>query len=568
MPDGASTLLRAMRRELVRHGGRVVLAGALSVGAAALATLGAWLMIPLGALLAPETLHAMRAGTSGGRVLATVVDMFGSLTPGRVAFVLVAAYLTKNAVEYAARVSMDVLAADMERDIRRRSWTDLWNSPRVARRGRDRNPLAHALLADAREAAQAVAATPHRLLGDPLTAVGYVATMLWISPVLALVLLAAVPVGYPAVRRGLAGIARGADRSARARAKLGGRLSEILSIAPVVRGLGVTAWAREVTDPDERTSRDAAVEWSRRMRAAPTVAEGIGAALGAVVIWAGLREIAVSRLSGPEFLAFLTALFLLLPVVKRLAALGGDLSAAMSAWRRLESLGEGDGQASSRIPRAARSAPRVVLDGVSLDGDGVGTDYAVLRDVALSVPAGSLVAVVGPTGAGKSLLLEVVAGLARPTSGHLDTGEGAAGYVPQEGWAVSGTVVENIALGRDVGARAVRELLDELGLDDVAPETHLGEHGAPLSGGERQRVAIARALACDPTLIVLDEPTSALDDAAESLVVQALLRRAGSATVFVATHRAAFLSVADIVVRMGAGHVESIDDLRRADVSA
>jgi len=562
-----------IHRELDEERGLLAGAALAAVVAAALAMVGAWLMVPIGAMLFPASAPSLALGGLGRIVVNALNGLFGVLTPARLAFVLIGTYVGKNFAEYAARLCTDILALRTEWRVRRSVWRAFWQRPLAPSRLERQNPLAHSLLVDAAEAASGLALGPTRLIGDPLTAVGYLVTMMWVSPMLTLILLVAAPPGLWVTRRGLRAVSFHAKGRAEGRVRLGARLGELVWLGPVVRAHDARFWAISEAEVQEAETYRAAAAWTKRVRAVPSVAEALGAGVGALVIWMGMRQISSGLVAGPEFLAFLTALFLLLPVIKRLAGLGGEVRTALAAWERLIALAyrPEDG----RIARVAilnrTKAPDIRLRGVTVLG---GSGRTPLRNIHLDIAAGSLIVVVGPTGAGKSLLLEVLTGFVGPESGEMQWNGRVilsptvrpealpVGYVPQEGWAVEGTVADNLALGRSVSPEAMSAALRAAAL--VLPQAaRLGERGAPLSGGERQRLALARALVTNPPFLVLDEPTSALDADTERIIVENLAARKRKSTIVVATHRPAFIWHADAVVTMREGRITSVRDSRR-----
>ncbi|NYE41879.1 thiol reductant ABC exporter subunit CydD [Streptomyces fulvorobeus] len=223
-------------------------------------------------------------------------------------------------------------------------------------------------------------------------------------------------------------------------------------------------------------------------------------------------------------------------------------------------------------PRAAGTqavppAPRLELDGVTVRHPG--RSEPSLSDVSLVVEPGETVALVGPSGVGKSTLLNVVLGFSAPDRGSVRVG-GAdladlsperwrerIAWVPQRPHLFAGTVAENVRLARpDADDEAVSAALRDAGASGFVadlPEgerTPLGEDGAGLSAGQRQRLALARAFLADRPLLLLDEPTASLDGETEAGIVDAVRRLAAGRTVLLVVHRPALLSVADRVVTL------------------
>ena len=198
----------------------------------------------------------------------------------------------------------------------------------------------------------------------------------------------------------------------------------------------------------------------------------------------------------------------------------------------------------------------------------------VLRGASLTIPAGQFVAIIGPSGVGKTTVADLVIGLIRPQAGEvwiddlpmseIDTKKwrGMIGYVPQDTFLFHDTILMNVTLGDDGLNReqvetALRradawEFVDALprGLDTV-----VGEKGARLSGGQRQRIAIARALVRDPALLVLDEATTALDPVTEAEICATLRHLAGKVTILAISHQPALKAVANIVYCLQNGTV-------------
>ncbi|MFD6493902.1 thiol reductant ABC exporter subunit CydD [Streptomyces sp. NPDC060188] len=220
------------------------------------------------------------------------------------------------------------------------------------------------------------------------------------------------------------------------------------------------------------------------------------------------------------------------------------------------------------------------FEGVTVRYPGRSTN--AVSDVSFTVAPGEKVALVGPSGVGKSTLLNVLLGFVEPTAGRVRAGgvdlseadlaewRSRIAWVPQRPHLYAGSIAENVRLARpDADDAAVRGALVDAGAAgfvDALPDgadTLLGEDGAGLSAGQRQRLALARAFLADRPLLLLDEPTASLDGATEAEVVEAVRRLAVGRTVLLVVHRPALLAVADRVVRLEAA---SPADARLAEV--
>lgn len=227
---------------------------------------------------------------------------------------------------------------------------------------------------------------------------------------------------------------------------------------------------------------------------------------------------------------------------------------------------------------------QIVLEHVSYAFPG--SDTAVLRDVCLTIRFGQSVGILGPTGMGKTTLLDLLVGLLSPSSGRIlvdgsDLRERLlawkrnVGYVPQTIFLIDDSVQRNVALGiadDDIEQDRVWAALRMAQIDRFVAglpqglETPVGERGVRLSGGERQRVGIARALYHDPDLLVFDEATSALDNATEAAFTQAIDALRGTKTMLVVAQRLSAVRHCDRLVFVSEGRVgsaASADELSR-----
>lgn len=296
-----------------------------------------------------------------------------------------------------------------------------------------------------------------------------------------------------------------------------------------------------------------------------------------VVLLGGLAAVDGAITIG-EVLVFIGYLAALYGPIEGLAYITASIAKARVGATRILALSSPDDHLPEadhprRFPTKARR-DRIEFVGVSFDyGRG-----AILEDVTLSVGRGEMIAVVGPTGSGKSTLVSLVPRFADPTQGVVrvdgrDVRDVAlsdlrrrVAFVHQDAPVLPFSIRENVAYGsNEINDKRVRRALELARADEFVRnlpngyETVLGEHGTGLSGGERQRIALARALYRNAPILILDEPTASLDPATEAEFLH-LVRTVGSGlTIMVVSHRASTVAVADRVVAIEHGRLVPTD---------
>jgi ABC-type multidrug transport system fused ATPase/permease subunit len=313
--------------------------------------------------------------------------------------------------------------------------------------------------------------------------------------------------------------------------------------------------------------------YSTKLRAFYSPLLGFIPSIGlAVVLFIGGREVIAGRMSLDEFTTFYFLLVMLTGPMRMLGmALGMAQRAVASGNRMFEILDRAPRITSPPDAPALPDGPgHVSLRDVTLAYGG----EPALVGVSLEVDAGRTVALVGPTGSGKTSLVALLARLYDPTEGSVaidgaDLREvdvaslrGEVAFVADESFLFSASVAENIAYARPDATREEVERAARLaqadgfirGLPD-GYDTVVGDRGLTLSGGQRQRVAIARALIADPRVLILDDATSSVDARTEAEIKRGLQEVMAGRTTFIVAHRLSTISLADEIVVMDAGRV-------------
>jgi len=292
------------------------------------------------------------------------------------------------------------------------------------------------------------------------------------------------------------------------------------------------------------------------------------------IMWLSVREVLVGRLDIGKVFMYWGLLVNLMNPMNRVAAFFGDISKAVVGAGRVFELLDLPVEASDPVDAIPLPVVRGRIDYANVTFRYKPDEPPALRHVKATIEAGEIVALVGPSGAGKTTLVNLVPRFYQPQEGavlldgidinrvRLSNLRDAIAIVPQDVQLFRASILENIRYGR-LGATddEVRAAARDANVEEYVrgfPQgyaTEVGERGVRLSGGERQRIAIARAVLRDPRILILDEATSALDTHSEAMIEQALDRLLPGRTTLIIAHRLSTIRRAHKVLFIEAGCV-------------
>jgi subfamily B ATP-binding cassette protein MsbA len=419
-----------------------------------------------------------------------------------------------------------------------------------------------------------VTATLQVVFKEPLTLIAYLCWLFAISPGLTLYSLLVIPVSALVISRIVKRLKQQASASQQTLSNMTSYLDEALSGIKIIKAFNAVEFIKDRFNNENKKYSSITRAMARRQQLASPVSEFFGVSMVAGIVLYGGHLVLnkTSTLSAPEFITYIALFSQVMRPAKAMSDSFSNIHSGIAAGERvLELIDE--------TPLITDIAGAEVLKDFTGEIKFENVSFAynerqVLSNVNITIPSGKSVALVGPSGGGKSTMMDMIPRFMDPQEGRItldghdmkhvtaESLRSLMGVVNQESLLFNDTIYNNIAFGKkDVkpeeveAAARIANAHNFILETDNGYQTNVGDRGAKLSGGQRQRICIARAVLSNPPIMLLDEATSALDTESEKLVQDALNNLMKNRTSLIIAHRLSTIQNADIIIVLEAGRV-------------
>jgi len=578
------SIYRRLLPFLKPHAWRMVGAMVTNIGAALLDAFSVALLVPFLNTLFDRPPLEIKAGWVSGLLHATVGQLMVSgdkMTSLRnVIFVVMAVVIAKNFLVWISGQLGAELQEFVTRDLRNSVYKHLARLPLTYFTKTKSGQIISRVLNDTFETRLVLTQIVTQSLQAAALVGATIAFLFDISWQLTVMALGIVPILSLVLQPLLRKLRRGNRRRGNQHGEMASVLQETVSGIRLVKSFSTEEFEEQRFTAASDTYARTTVHLTQLSFLAPPVTEVIGMLIAVTLLWFGAQQVLVDKsLSGADLITFLVFVLRLLQPLKQLTAVRATAQSSLASAERLFDILDtpSEQERDDGTVRVETFVRDVRFDNIGFMYEGAGGHHEapVLENISFRAIRGDVVALVGPSGAGKTTLVDLIPRFYEPTSGSItidgvDTRamtltslRSLIGIVSQDTVLFHDTVRNNLAYGsaqmyNDAEIEAAARAANAHGFIEALPDgyaTMLGERGTRLSGGQRQRIAIARALLLDPPILILDEATSALDTESERLVQAAIDRLLEGRTVFVIAHRLSTVQHATQILMLENGRI-------------
>jgi subfamily B ATP-binding cassette protein MsbA len=491
-----------------------------------------------------------------------------------ICMILVALYFLKNLFRYFAMYFIAVLRNGVVKDLRNAIYLKALILPLSYFNEQRKGDIIQRITGDVQEVEWSILQMIEIIFRQPVTLLAYLIFLFILSPQLTVFVLIVLPISGFLIGRIGRSLRRTSDKVQTKMGSLVSLIEETISGLRIIKAFNAIEFSYNNFAKTNAEYAKVATRMIRKRDLASPLSEFLGIMVTAIILWYGGRLILSDdhSLDATLFLVYLGVFSQLLPPAKDISQAAAYIQKGASSLERIDHILE----AEEVIVEKANPIHISDLEH-SIEYRNVAFSYntePVLKNINLVIPKGRTVALVGPSGGGKSTMVDLLPRFYDITGGQLlidgndvrdiaiSDVRGLMGIVNQETILFNGSVYDNISFGmKDVTLEKVisaakvanaHEFIERL---DKGYDTNIGDRGLKLSGGQRQRISIARAVLKNPPVLILDEATSALDTESERLVQDALVKLMENRTSVVIAHRLSTIQHADEIIVLNAGQI-------------
>lgn len=491
-----------------------------------------------------------------------------------VCVLVIVVFFFKNLFRYLALYFMAPLRYGIIYDLRKELYAKFLDLPLGFYTNERKGVLLSSMTLDVMEVEWSVLNVIEAIFKTPVIMAGSIFFMIYISPSLTLFVSVLVILAGLVIGRIINSLKSSSQDVQETVAELTAHVEESLGGVRIIRGFNAADYQSRKFDQENNAYRRMVTSVVNRRDAASPLSEFLGVSVVAILMWYGSRLVFKQQLAPETFFAFVFAFYQLIEPAKSFSSAWFNIQKGLAALDRIGRITDtpNDVKSSANPVRIDTFKDEIRFENVSFKYRD-GSAYA-LEDINVSVKKGSLVALVGASGAGKSTFVDLLPRFYDPSEGRitidgtdireaeLEDLRGLFGIVSQDPVLFHDSIANNICFGATRYTRAeIEEAAKIANAHDFITalqhgyDTNIGDRGLKLSGGQRQRLTIARAVLRNPPVLILDEATSALDSESEKLVQEALHKLMENRTSVVVAHRLSTIQNADLILVLEQGRI-------------